>query len=387
MPVPRPRAEPGIAQTIFPFIRCTRPFALGSRLLPVALLFLWIAPCQAEVVTKVIEYKHGDTLLEGVLAYDAAIAGKRPGVLVAHEEGGNGVQARLRAVQCARLGYVAFALDLYGKGIQPKDPKEATLKVHLKDRKALRARAEAGLSVLRRQAQVDPRKLAAVGYGVGGTAVLELARAGEDLEGVVCVHGDLSTPTPQEAKNIQASVLVLVGADDPLIPAAQVAAFEQEMRKGEVDWQLVRYGDTVHGFTNPGFGRDRSRGVAFDATADKRAAEAVKAFLVEMLPAAKPPLKPSPAVPAGVPAKALKMLSQVDEHGRPLDGYEGGRTFLNLERLLPLKDADGQRIRYREWDVDPLRPGVNRGPERLVTGSDGSAYYTGDHYRSFKKVR
>jgi dienelactone hydrolase len=357
------------------------------RSLPILLLTaLCAAAARAEVVTKAVEYRDGNTVLEGTLVADAA-GGKRPGVLIAHEEGGTGALARQRALQCARPGYVVFALDLYGKGVRPRDAQEAAARAGLqqKDRKALRARAEAGLGVLRRQAQVDPHRLAAVGYGVGGTAVLELARAGAELEGVVCVHGDLRTPAPADAKDIRASVLVLLGAEDPLIPPAQVEAFEQEMRKGEVDWQVTRYGEAVHGFTNPYAGRDRSRGTAYDAAADRRAAEAIRSFLADVFPAR--PAKSEPARAAGVPAKVEKVLKYVDEQGAPLPGYEGGRSFLNVEKHLPQTDGRGQRIKYQEWDVEPLKPGVNRGPERLVTGSDGSAYYTADHYRSFKKIR
>jgi dienelactone hydrolase len=370
--------------------------------LALAVLCCAAVAARAEVVTRPVEYRHGDTVLEGCLAHDNATAAKRPGILLAHQDGGNSTLARQRAGQWARFGYVVFAIDLYGKGVRPKDAKEAAAKAGLasKDRKRLRSRAEAGLNVLRKQPQVNPEKLAAIGYGVGGTAVLELARGGAELEGVICVHGDLSTPTPEDGKRISASVLALLGTDDPLIPLDQVTAFEEEMRSGGVDWQVIRYGGVAHDFTNPQAGRDLARGSAYDATADRRAAAAIQLFLTEAFPADKPVTtnaKPGPkekpaakdeiALPPGVPAKVAKVLQHVEDEGRPLAGYEGGRTFLNIERLLPQQDAKGRRIKYREWDVNPLRPGVNRGAERLVTGSDGSAYYTSDHYRSFKKIR
>jgi dienelactone hydrolase len=316
-------------------------------------------------------------------------------VLIAHEGAGNGPVARQRANQFARLGYVAFALDLYGKGVAPRDAKDAATRLGLsgKDRDLVRSRAEAGLSVLAKQQQVDPKRVAAVGYGVGGTALLELARSGADLEGVVCLHGDLTTPHPEDGKKISAAVLAIIGSDDPQIPLAQVAAFEDEMRGGGVDWQVVRYGGVAHDFTNPQAGRNLKSGAAFDADADRRAADATKLFLAEAL-AAPPPAqarpaapKAAPPAPRGVPDKVLAVLKYVDEHGEAMANYEGGRTFLNVEKLLPQTDAQGRRIRYREWDVNPLRPGVNRGAERLVTGSDGSAHYTDDHYKSFKKVR
>jgi guanyl-specific ribonuclease Sa len=157
----------------------------------------------------------------------------------------------------------------------------------------------------------------------------------------------------------------------------------------------VRYGGVLHGFTNPLAGRNVKTGIAYDADADQRASVAIRYFLEEMFPHKPPPsvakpmtTKPKPTPPANtIPMKVLKVLEIIDDTNRAPDGYEGGRTFLNLEQLLPKKDAMGRSIRYREWDVNPLRPGVNRGAERLVTGSDGSAYYTDDHYRSFKKIR
>jgi dienelactone hydrolase len=288
---------------------------------------------------------------------------------------------------------VTFSLDLYGKGVVPKDAADAAARLGLtgKDRALVRGRAAAGRAALEQVPQVDQKRVAAVGYGVGGTAVLELARAKADLEGVVCVHGDL-TPAGDDGKNVGASLLVIVGADDPRIPLAQVAAFEDEMRKGGVDWQLVRYGGVGGDFTNPLAGRNPKAGRAFDPDADQRAADAIRLFLAETFaPPTKPPAKA--AMPAKAPAakevpeKVLRVLEHVDRHGDAMDGYEGGRTFGNFERRLAATDDKGRRIKYREWDVNPLKPGVNRGPERLVTGSDGTAYYTADHYATFKKVR
>jgi dienelactone hydrolase len=252
--------------------------------LSVALLLAWAAAARAALHTEVIEYKHGDKVLEGYLAYDDSISGKRPGVLVAHEWTGHNPYVRQRAEQLARLGYVAFALDMYGKGVRAKDAKEAAqmASVYKNDRKLMRARAGAGLDVLRRQERVDPKQLAAIGYCFGGTTVLELARGGADLAGVVNFHGDLSTPHPEDAKQIKAKVLACHGADDPFVPPAQVAAFEDEMRKGGVDWQLIAYGDAVHSFTNPGAGDDKSRGAAYNARADHRSWEAMKLFFGEI---------------------------------------------------------------------------------------------------------
>jgi dienelactone hydrolase len=367
-----------------------------SRFLPVLLALVAAGAARAEVTTRPVEYRHDATALEGLLVTDPAVPGKRPGVLLAHEQGAASPQARAKALQLAKLGYVVFSLDLYGKGVVPKDAADAAARLGLagKDRALVRGRTAAARAAVEKVPQVDPRRVAAVGYGVGGTAVLELARAKADLEGVVCVHGDL-TPTGDDGKNVGASVLVLVGADDPRVPLAQVAAFEDEMRKGGVDWQLVRYGGVAGDFTNAMAGRNLKSGRAYDPDADQRAADAIRLFLAETFqpPAKTSPTKAQPAAapatmaPKGVPDKVLKVLAHVDKHGEAMDGYEGGRTFGNFEKRLRATDDKGGRIKYREWDVNPLKPGMNRGAERLVTGSDGSAYYTDDHYKSFKKVR
>jgi dienelactone hydrolase len=250
-------------------------------------IFLCLAAAvnaSAALRTKTIEYKHNGKVLEGYLAYDDAVKGKRPGVLVVHEWTGHNPFVRKRAEQLARLGYVAFALDMYGKGVHARDREEAAKMAapFKKDRKRMRARAEAGLKVLRAQPQVDPKRLAAIGYCFGGTTVLELARAGDDLKGVVSFHGDLSSPNPEDARNIKAKVLVLHGADDPFVPDKVVAAFEKEMRDAGVDWQLVKYSGTVHSFTNPEAGDNKKSGVAYNATADRRSWEAMKTFFNEI---------------------------------------------------------------------------------------------------------
>jgi dienelactone hydrolase len=249
-------------------------------LVAVLIPLLWVAVAQAALQTRVIEYKHGATVLEGYLAYDDSLTGKQPGVLIVHEWKGHSKYVRKRAEQLANLGYVAFALDMYGKGVQAKTIPEAMAlsNKYTNDRPLMRARATAGLDVLRGQPQVDPRRIAAIGYCFGGTTVLELARSGADIAGVVSFHGGLSTPNPRDARNIKARVLVLHGADDPNVKQDEVDAFIKEMRDARVDWQLIEYGGAVHSFTNPEAGDDPSKGVAYNEKADHRSWEAMRTF-------------------------------------------------------------------------------------------------------------
>ncbi|MCE9533567.1 MAG: dienelactone hydrolase family protein [Planctomycetes bacterium] len=360
---------------------------------PLVVLAL-VSPAHGEVVAKTVEYKHGATQLEGTFLYDTAVSGNRPGILLVHESGGISTNARSKAIPLLKAGYAVFTADLYGKGVTPKDARDAAQKAGFagNDRKQIRERMLAAYELLGKQVQVDNKRLGAIGYGYGGSAVLELARTGAEFEGVVCVHGDLATPDPKDGKKVNASVLAIVGSEDPFIPLTQVAAFEEEMRGGGIDWQLLRLGGVGHDFTNPQAGRNLKSGSAYDADADQRAGDSVRSFFVEMFPAKTGPMakvqpKSQPVEPKGIPDKVLKVLKFVDDNGDAPDGFEGGRNFLNIEKHLPLNDDKGRRLKYREWDVNPLRKGVNRGAERLVTGTDGSAYYTDDHYKSFKKIR
>ncbi len=239
---------------------------------------------EAKLQGRNVEYTQGGKTFEGYLVYDDAIQGPRPGVLVAHEWMGLNDYARSRADQLASLGYVAFAVDLYGKGVRPTTPEEAgKLAGAVKgDRPLMRARMNAGLDVLKREDLVDRNRIAAIGYCFGGTAVLELARSGAEVIGVVSFHGGLDSPTPKDAAQIRGKVLVLHGADDPNVPPAQVTAFQEEMRNAKVDWQMVYYANAVHAFTNPSAGNDPKRGAAYNEKADKRSWEAMRTFFNEI---------------------------------------------------------------------------------------------------------
>ncbi len=226
---------------------------------------------------------HDGVSLEGYLAYDDTKE-KAPLVLIVHEWTGLGPYVKMRAEQIARLGYVAFAIDIYGKGVRPKNNKEASeqASIYRNDRELMRARALAGLLEIKRFPFVDQDKVAAIGYCFGGGVALEMARSGADLKGVVSFHGNLDTPDPADANNIKASVLVLHGASDPYVPQEQVRAFQDEMQKAKVDWYMVIYGNAVHSFTNPDSGDDPSLGAAYNKQADGRSWEAMKSFFEEI---------------------------------------------------------------------------------------------------------
>jgi len=252
-------------------------------LLTFVVLLMTAITAWGEIVTKTIEYKQGDTVLEGYLAYDDAIKGKRPGVLVVHEWYGLNDYAKRRAREVAGLGYVAFAADIYGKGVRANTAEEAAKLSgeFLKDPELLRARVNAALSTLAANEMVDSSKLGAIGYCFGGTTVLELARSGADLKGVVSFHGGLAQLEPNKADNIKASVLAMQGADDKWT-IKDAPAFQEEMRKAGVDWEMTYYSGAVHSFTNPASGNDPSKGIAYNKKADERSWVAMEDFFKEI---------------------------------------------------------------------------------------------------------
>lgn len=249
-----------------------------------AALALVAAAAHAETVTKNIEYRQGDTALEGSVTYDSSGPAKKPGIVIFHQWMGPTAYERKRAEQLAALGYVAFVADVYGKGVRPTNTKEAAAEAGKlgANRPLLRARAQAALAALRQQPQVLPEKIVAIGYCFGGGAALELARSGADVLGTVTFHGSLETPTPQDAKNIRGKVLVLHGAADPLVPRAAVLGLEDELTRAGVDWEVDLYANAVHAFTQPEVGTDKSKGVAYDPEADKRSWQRFRDFLAEV---------------------------------------------------------------------------------------------------------
>jgi len=234
---------------------------------------------------EIFEYRCGDVVCEGYIVYDDKTENKRPGVLVVHEWTGLGDYEKRRSRQLAELGYVALAADIYGKGVRAKTTAEAAdlAAKYRSDRAMLRSRASAALEALKDLPFVDSSRIAAIGYCFGGGTVLELARSGAELNGVVSFHGNLDTQNPYEAKNIKCKILVCHGANDPFIPREHVLAFQDEMRNAGVDWQMIFYGGAVHSFTNPASGNDPSKGAAYNELADRRSWEAMRAFFAEIL--------------------------------------------------------------------------------------------------------
>jgi dienelactone hydrolase len=234
--------------------------------------------------THDIDYRCEAVNLRGYLAFDETAHARRPGVLVFHEGLGLGDFAMARARKIAELGYVALAADIFGDRRQARNLREvADLVGGLRNEpQTLRARGRAALATLAALPQVDANRLGAIGFCFGGSVVLELARDGADLAAVVSFHGGLATKMPAAAGNVRARVLVCAGADDPLAPPEQVRAFEDEMRAAEVrDWQVISYGNTLHGFTNPAADGSMMRTALYSEQADRRSWAAMRSLFEE----------------------------------------------------------------------------------------------------------
>jgi dienelactone hydrolase len=225
-----------------------------SAALAVALIgALNVSGTEAAIRTEYIEYTHGSTALKGYLAYDDAQSGRRPGVLLLHYRGGLQGSTLENAQMVARMGYVVFAADIFGKDVVPKTVPEMTklTEIYNKDRGLMRARARAGFDVLAKHPLVDPAKLALIGYCFGGTVAVELAETGVPLAGTVAVHGSFRDFTPDDARHIKGSVLILHGAEDEVAPLEEVNKLLADLRAAKVPFELQLYSGSSHGFDNP----------------------------------------------------------------------------------------------------------------------------------------
>jgi len=258
-----------------------------KNVLATILLFLAATSLShAAVQGREVSYSSNGTTLKGYVAYDDALKGKRPGILVVHEWWGHNEYARKRARMLAEHGYTALALDMYGEGKQAHHPQDAQKFSSEVGKNAVlaKARFDAAFELLKQESTVDAGNIAAIGYCFGGTVALEMARSGEPLKSVVSFHGGLGTEHPAESGKVQARIASFTGEDDPFIPAAQVAAFRQEMDKAGVNYKVVTYSGAKHSFTNPDadkYGQEFKLPLAYNAAADKASWDAGLEFLAD----------------------------------------------------------------------------------------------------------
>lgn len=235
------------------------------------------------IQTRNIDYSDGDTELEGYVAWDDSIDGKRPGVMVAHAWAGRSDLENCKAEDLAKLGYVGLAIDNFGKGVlgASKEENSALIQPFLEDREMLQARMQNALDVMKGLDEVDETRTAAIGFCFGGLCVLDLARSGADVNGVVSFHGLFVPPGNTEGNKIKSKVLALHGWDDPMATPDQVVSLAGELSAMEADWQIHGYGNTMHAFTNPE-ANDPEFGTVYDPDADRRSWNAMQDFLSEI---------------------------------------------------------------------------------------------------------
>ncbi len=236
------------------------------------------------VSTKLIDYNDGDTSLEGFFAFDDTQSMPMPTVLICHAWGGRDDFVCEKAKKLTELGYAGFALDMYGKGVLGSGPEEnATLmQPFMDDRGLLQRRISVALKTVRDLNEVDSARIAAIGFCFGGLCVLDLARTGADLKGVISFHGLLSPPGNTGNNEIKAKVLVMHGYDDPMVPNNDVIALQDELTKAKADWQFHSFGNTMHAFTNP-IANDPSFGTVYNSVSDNRSWQTMQNFLDEIL--------------------------------------------------------------------------------------------------------
>lgn len=246
--------------------------------------FLCLSHSLHAVEGKAVEYKDGDIVLEGYYVSDSSKGDKQPLVIIVHQWTGLTQYEKGRADSLAKLGNSVFCVDIYGKGIRPKNTTEAGQQatIYKKDRALFRQRLLAGLEAAKEMGNIDKDKIVAIGYCFGGTGVIELARAGADVNTVVSFHGGLDSPTPKDGANIKAQVVVHHGAIDPFVKPADIGAFMSEMLTNNKELVFITYPDAVHAFTQKAAGNDPSNGAAYNEAADKKSWESLLALLEEI---------------------------------------------------------------------------------------------------------
>lgn len=235
------------------------------------------------IISNTVTYLDGDVVLEAFFAFDDALSGRRPAVLINHTWVGRDEFVAEKAKKLAALGYVGFAVDMYGKGVLGSGPEQnmKLMQPFMDDRAMLQQRMKAALAAVKLMPWVDDSKIASIGFCFGGLCSLDLARTGADIKGVVSFHGLLVPPGNTHGNAIKAKILALHGHDDPMVSPEQVLAFEQEMTEAGADWQLHAYGNTMHAFTNP-LANDSAFGTVYQPDADRRSWTAMQNFLTEI---------------------------------------------------------------------------------------------------------
>lgn len=235
------------------------------------------------IVSNTVGYLDEGVLLDAFFAYDDTTEDRRPAVLICHAWGGRNEFVAEKAKKIAELGYVGFAIDMYGKGILGSgvEENEKLMQPFMDDRRMLQQRIHAALSAVKLFPWVNDQKIAAIGFCFGGLCVLDLARTGADIKGVVSFHGLLNAPDNTDANKITAKILALHGYDDPMSSTEQVITFQEELTKAGADWQFHSYGNTMHAFTNP-VANDPDFGTVYQPDADRRSWLAMKNFLAEI---------------------------------------------------------------------------------------------------------
>lgn len=256
-------------------------------ILAIVSLLLTDSLAMARIQTAVVPYNHGSLHLEGYLAWDDAVSGKRPGVLVVHEWWGLNDYARKRVEQLAAIGYVAFALDMYGKGKVTNHPDQAgkwmrEIQSNVKD---WQARVKNGLAILRSQEIVDKNRVAVIGYCFGGATAMQLAYSGVDVQGVVSFHGSLPLPTGEQAAYAKTRILIAHGNADPFISEEHIKEFRTKLDQAQVDWQMIIYAGARHSFTNPGADAYGIQALRYDRNADERSWQHMQLFFDEIFTA------------------------------------------------------------------------------------------------------
>ena len=256
------------------------------KIFSACLLWLTCLTCAtAKLVSKDVDYTdEKGTALQGYLVYDDSIHGKRPGVLVVHDWRGMTSYAKMRTDMLAKLGYLAFAVDIYGKDVRPTtvDEYKKQTAIYKGDRNLFRERERAAYQFFLKEPLLDTSKIAAIGYCFGGTGVMEMAWDGLDLKGVVSFHGGLDAQPLSPGATIKPKVLNLCGADDPFEKPEDMRAYEQQLRDNNVDYQIVYYGHAVHTFTDPASDAANIPGSKYNAAADHRSWQAMQDFFNEI---------------------------------------------------------------------------------------------------------